>query len=65
MKDWLQNRFLPMWAKETVLWDNRHLERENARLQKKVEQLEAYIRGLQMGLRVIRHTRGMNAGGEK
>ena len=65
MKDWLQNRFLPMWAKETVLWDNRRLERENVKLQQKIEQLEAYLRGMQMGLRAVRHTRTMNRGGEK
>ena len=39
MKRWLQNRFLPMWAKETVLRDNRFLQRENAQLQQKIRQL--------------------------
>jgi len=30
MKKWLQNNFLPMWAKETLLRDKRQLERENS-----------------------------------
>ena len=64
MKKWLQDRFLPMWAKETVLWDNRRLERENVQLQQKVDQLEAYLRGLQMGLRAVRRAHGINRGGE-
>ena len=62
MKKWLQDRYLPMWAKETVLWDNRRLEREKAQLQQKVDHLEAYIRGLQKGLRTAR--RAGNRGGE-
>ena len=53
MKRWLQNRFLPMWAKETVLRDNRFLQRENAQLQQKIRQLEAYIDGLHRGLRAV------------
>lgn len=28
MKKWLQDNFLPMWAKETLLMENRRLERE-------------------------------------
>ena len=52
MKRWLQNNFLPMWAKETLLRDKRQLERENDQLQQKVRELEAYIQGVQAGLRV-------------
>lgn len=65
MKKWLQDRFLPLWAKETVLWDNRRLERENAQLHQRIEELEAYIRGMQTGLRAVRRVRGFDRGGEK
>ena len=65
MKQWLQNRFLPMWAKETVLQDNRQLKRENRELQQKINELEAYIAGLQKGLRAVKRIRIVNGGGEE
>ncbi len=51
MKKWLTDRFLPMWAKETVLSDNRQLKRQVRHLQQENERLQAYIRGLEMGIR--------------
>lgn len=51
MKRWLEEQFLPMWAKQTVLRDNRLLKSENIRLQQKIQELEQYIRGLHRGLR--------------
>lgn len=51
MKKWLLERFLPMWAKETVLSDNRRLKRQNRTLRQENEQLLAYIRGLETGIR--------------
>ena len=54
MKKWLLNHFLPMWAKETVLWENRQLKKENRALQVKVDQLQAYIDGVRLGLRAGR-----------
>ena len=50
MKRWLYERFLPMWAKETLLADNRWLRRENARLRQQNREKDAYIRGLHRGL---------------
>ena len=52
MKKWLVERFLPMWAKQTVLQENRSLQRENMALQAKVRELESYIRGLHRGGRM-------------
>ena len=54
MKKWLLEQFLPMWAKETVLRENRRLRRENRQLTQKNEQLCCYIRGVHMGLRSVR-----------
>ncbi len=64
MKKWLLNRFLPMWAKETLLWENRRLEREIQALQQKNEELEAYIQGIQLGLRAGKRIHIVNHGGK-
>lgn len=50
MKNWLTERFLPMWAKQTLLEENRQLLRQNHRLSCKVKELESYIRGIHKGL---------------
>ena len=54
MKKWLTDRFLPMWAKETVLSDNRRLKRQLRAVQQENERLSAYIRGLENGLRAVK-----------
>lgn len=51
MRKWLTENFLPLWAKETVLRDNKLLRAENEALRQKVNELECYIRGIHMGLR--------------
>ena len=51
MKKWLTDRFLPMWAKETVLQENRQLYRKVRQLKQQIARLEAYIDGLHRGLR--------------
>lgn len=65
MRKWLQNNFLPMWAKETLLVENRRLERENRALQQKNKELEAYIQGVQNGLRAGKRISIVNHGGQK
>jgi len=64
MKKWLTDRFLPMWAKETVLADNRRLQAEVSRQARKIRELEAYIEGLQAGLRAGKRISIYNRGGE-
>ena len=64
MKKWLQNRFLPMWAKETLLADKRRLEEENKLLQRKIMELEAYVEGMRAGLRAGKRISIINRGGE-
>ena len=51
MRKWLTENFLPLWAKETVLRDNRNLRAENEMLRQKVKELETYIQGIHLGLR--------------
>ena len=64
MKHWLLNRFLPIWAKETLLQDNKRLERELQAVQQKNRELEAYIQGMQAGLRANKRISIVNHGGE-
>lgn len=50
MKKWLLERFLPMWAKETVQKENRRLKEENEALSQKLREKEAYIKGIHKGM---------------
>ena len=65
MKKWLQNNFLPMWAKETLLAEKRQQERENLEKQQKINELKAYIQGMQSGLRAWKRIRFVSRGGEE
>ena len=51
MKKWLEERFLPMWAKESVLRDNRQLKCQVQRLEQELQEVRAYVRGLESGIR--------------
>lgn len=64
MKKWLTDHFLPMWAKETVLAENRRLQGENEKLKGKVRELESYVQGLHAGLRGAKRISIYNRGGE-
>ena len=56
MKKWLTERFLPMWAKETVYTQCRHLQGENDALRRQNRELKAYIRGMRAGQERRRHS---------
>ena len=64
IRNWLFDRFLPMWAKETVLADNRTLKRKVDELEQKNRELQAYIDGLQAGIRGMRRIVINNSGKE-
>ena len=51
MKKWLLGRFLPMWAKETVMKDNRRLLRKLRQLELENKGLRCYIQGIHRALR--------------
>lgn len=53
-KKWFFDHFLPMWAKETVLVDNRRLLEEVKDLRQQLERKDAYIAGLEAGIRAQR-----------
>ena len=61
IKNWFFNRFLPMWAKESVLKDLRKTQAENEALRNKIAEFEAYIRGLHAGMKSMRRV-VVNAG---
>lgn len=65
MKKWLTDNFLPMWAKETVLEDNRILMAENEQLKVRIRELEARIQGMQAGLRATKRINIYNRGGQE
>lgn len=54
IKEWFLNRFLPMWAKETVLEDNRRMAQELTELRNELEQKKAYISGMVAGMKCQR-----------
>ena len=54
MKKWFLERFLPMWAKQTVMADYQAISAENRTLNARNRELRSYIRGLEKGLRIGR-----------
>lgn len=50
MKKWFLERFLPMWAKQTVLKDNRRMARRLRELEQENKLLQSYIDGIHRGL---------------
>lgn len=50
MKNWLLERFLPMWARNTVLRDLENAERRAEALEQENRVLRAYIRGMKRGM---------------
>ena len=51
MKKWLIENFLPMWAKETVLAENRKLNRKVIELELENALLESKIDGMKIVLK--------------
>lgn len=54
IKNWFINRFLPMWAKEMVLDDNRKLAEEAEKLRRELDAKNAYISGMVAGIKYQR-----------
>lgn len=51
IKQWLINRFLPAWAKETLLKDYEKQLLENAALKARLKERDAYIDGIETGIK--------------
>ncbi len=54
LRTWLLERFLPAWAKDTVYRENQVLRAKLAEKEQEIQQLNAYIDGLETGLRSSR-----------
>lgn len=50
-KKWLINTFLPAYAKDTLLQEAKKLAAENAELRHQIKERDAYIEGLERGIR--------------
>lgn len=64
LKKWLISEFLPAWAKDSVLEENRRLQSEIVRLQATIAERDAYIDGLERGIRSQRRII-INTGGKQ
>ena len=51
---WLLETFLPAWAKDTVYYENRVLQAKLERKDQEINELNAYIDGLETALRSMR-----------
>ncbi len=51
IKRWLIERILPVWAREELMAENEKLHEENRRLKMENAKLDAYIGGLEAGIR--------------
>ena len=63
-KKWLINEFLPAWAKDSVFEENRRLQSEIIRLRATIAERDAYIDGLERGIRSQRRII-INTGGKQ
>ena len=51
LREKLIRQYLPLWAKETVLYENAKLKKENERLERENAELRAFIDGVAFGAR--------------
>ena len=63
-KKWLISEFLPAWAKDSVFEENRRLQSEIIRLRATIAERDAYIDGLERGIRSQRRII-INTGGKQ
>lgn len=54
IKEWLLNKFLPAWAKDSVFRENQALRNRVARLEAEIARLNVYIDGIEAGFRAQR-----------
>ncbi len=62
IKMWFFNRFLPMWCKESLLADYRSALKEIEDLREELAIKDAYITGLEAGIKTVRRIVINNSG---
>lgn len=62
---WIFRTFLPIWAKESLMKENEQLKEKVNALQGEVGRLNAYIEGLESGIRAQRRIIINNGGAGK
>lgn len=62
-RNWLINQFLPTWARQERDAEIAKLRKENEQLRAKVDRLNAYIDGLEAGIKAQRRII-INTGGD-
>ena len=50
-KEWFWRRFLPEWARDQLMRENATLRSQLEKKDREIERLEAYIQGMQAGVR--------------
>jgi len=63
-KDWLFECFLPAWTKASVYEENKVLRERLERQSQEIRELNAYIDGLEAGLRSVRRQVVIQNGGK-
>ena len=63
-KKWLVEKYLPAYAKETILEDNKKLQRAVESQQQTIAELRAYIEGLESANKIARRIVINNGRGE-
>lgn len=63
LKHWLYHKFLPAWCREDLMETNQHLADTAEAQRQEIQQLQAYIRGMEQALRLQK--RAVRCGGEK
>lgn len=61
-KKWFINHYLPAFCKEKLTEENERLKTENAELKAENDRLEAYIYGMEKGLRAVKKIQIINRG---
>lgn len=54
LRAWLLERFLPAWAKDSVMRENQKLRKKMDEQDQEIRELNAYIDGLETGMRAMR-----------
>lgn len=64
LRTWLLERFLPAWAKDTIYQENKALQEKLEQKNQEIRVLNAYIDGLETGVRSAARRVTVQTGGK-